>query len=509
MALRRLRMAKWQMIWVDAVCINQDDTEERNLQVLLMKQIYEQALNVWIYLGEDRVTGRSPIAVWLSPLGRKDPHARSDEHMRTLRDAWTDTFSRPWFSRVWVLQEAIASSETILICGSATIPFDVLLDTPFLEQAKLDYLHLPSASMNAVTLQAIEEGIQGVALMKKIKSSRNQQAPIAFLDLLEMCRSCNATDPRDKIHALLGLMPNAESLPKPDYDLDVKQVYHKYALFLLSQAVSVDVLHSAGRSRAVLGLPSWVPDWSFHSGILEHWTAVVRSWGDRQLQASGDSEPSIKVNDDERNKLVVKGTMLDSVLALGPEMKTRRWANARDFLAWDETSRALIENCELRDEPLSEKWWETYCLTLIMGCIPTDRTKIKKPVEDYGRMTERLHKGETIATREGSSNPHFSELTTFTGEKDAELEAIQYHKYVQQFTYRRRICVTCNGFVGLVPASVVEGDQIAIILGGGTPFILREVEDAHILIGDAYFHGLMRGEALEMDEFAPEDISLV
>lgn len=143
-----------------------------------------------------------------------------------------------------------------------------------------------------------------------------------------------------------------------------------------------------------------------------------------------------------------------------------------------------------------------------MGCIPTDRTRITNPVENYGRMTDRLHKGNTIATREGTSTPQFSALTPFTTEKDADIAAIQYHKYVQQFTYRRRICVTCNGLVGLVPASVVEGDLIAIFLGGDTPFIVREVEDAHVLIGDAYVHGVMRGEALAMDEFAPQDTTL-
>ena len=512
-ALRRLREAKWQMVWVDAVCINQDDTEERSLQVLSMKRIYQQALHVCVYLGEDRVMGRSPLAnaldLFLKPSKRANPNFGFNDLMPPMRDAWIDAFSRPWFSRVWVLQEATASTNTFLICGKFGIPFDVLIRGVFIEQAKLDYLHLSPASMNATTLQAIEQGIQGVAIITKIKSSRDQQAPIAFLDLLEMCRSCNATDPRDKIYALLGLMPDIEGLPKPDYGLDVKQVYHKYAHFLLSQGVGADILHSAGRSRAVLQLPSWVPDWSFHSGTLEHWTRVVKAWGDRQLQASGDFEPSIKVNDDDSNNLMVQGSMIDSILALGPEMESRRWTNARNFLAWDEASRALIESHELQTEPLSERWWEIYCLTLIMGCIPTDRTKIKKPVEDYGRMTERLHRGETIASQEGSSTPYFSRLTVFSGQEDADLEAIQYHKYVQQFTYRRRICVTCNGFVGLVPGSVIEGDQIAVILGGGTPFILREVEDAHLLIGDAYFHGLMRGEALEMDEFVLQDISLV
>ena len=49
---------------------------------------------------------------------------------------------------------------------------------------------------------------------------------------------------------------------------------------------------------------------------------------------------------------------------------------------------------------------------------------------------------------------------------------------------------------------MIKGDQIAVLLSGGTPLILREAGAAHILIGDAYFHGIMRGEALGMDESA-------
>lgn len=61
----------------------------------------------------------------------------------------------------------------------------------------------------------------------------------------------------------------------------------------------------------------------------------------------------------------------------------------------------------------------------------------------------------------------------------------------------------------MVPVSVVEGDQIAIVLGGDTPFILREVEDAHVLVRDAYVYGLMYGEALGMDGFAQQEIQLL
>lgn len=127
----------------------------------------------------------------------------------------------------------------------------------------------------------------------------------------------------------------------------------------------------------------------------------------------------------------------------------------------------------------------------------------------WWKCPERLHKGNTIASREESSVPHVCALTQFATEEDADLAAVQYHTYVHQFTYRRRIHVTYNGVIGMVPTSVVEGDQIAILLGGGTPFMLREVGDAHVLIRDAYVYGLMYGEALGMDGFAQQEIQLL
>ena len=56
---------------------------------------------------------------------------------------------------------------------------------------------------------------------------------------------------------------------------------------------------------------------------------------------------------------------------------------------------------------------------------------------------------------------------------------------------------------------MIEGDQIPMIYGGDTLFILREAEDAHVLVGDAHIHGLMRGEALQMEGLVPQDMDLV
>ncbi|MCJ1450478.1 hypothetical protein MMC28_000809 [Mycoblastus sanguinarius] len=511
MALLRLRKAGWQMIWVDAICINQDDVDERSHQVLLMKRIYTQALQVYIYLGEDKVLGTSPLTDFMNvvflPHKEVKGQPKLEPYNRTMRAAWLDLFSRPWFSRVWVIQEATACSNTVIVCGNMALPLKAIIDGPLYLIAKLDYFHLDPSNSPTATLQTLGEGIQGIRLMKQVEPLRTQSTPTSFLTLLETCRSCHSTDPRDKIYALLGLIPDAHEAPQPDYSQSVENVYHQFALFLLAKCHSTELLHSAGRHRASLTLPSWVPDWSCNSGILQHWTTVVHEWGDNQLRASGSSPPDHRLSDD-KNNLLITGSTIDSIASLGPPMKTRHWTNPQTFLAWDEASRSLLEKSNIQHTPFSNAWWEMYARTLIMNCIPTDRTKITDPVKDYGTMIERLHKGETSATRSGTSAPHYSSLTPFTMEQDADLAAVQYSKYVQQFLYRRRLCVTHSGFVGLVPDTVVEHDKIIIFLGGDTPFILREEKDAHALIGDAYIHSLMHGEALEMDEFLPQEIVL-
>jgi hypothetical protein len=72
----------------------------------------------------------------------------------------------------------------------------------------------------------------------------------------------------------------------------------------------------------------------------------------------------------------------------------------------------------------------------------------------------------------------------------------------------RRFCITQKGHVGFVPISVEEGDQICVFVGCETPFVVRKRGDSYILIGDAYIHGLMHGEAMDMEDLNLETIFL-
>lgn len=73
---------------------------------------------------------------------------------------------------------------------------------------------------------------------------------------------------------------------------------------------------------------------------------------------------------------------------------------------------------------------------------------------------------------------------------------------------QRRVCVTRTGKMGLVPARARVGDVILILLGGPLPLVARKTSKAHRLMGTAYIHGIMDGEALESADWRGEDIEL-
>ena len=67
-------------------------------------------------------------------------------------------------------------------------------------------------------------------------------------------------------------------------------------------------------------------------------------------------------------------------------------------------------------------------------------------------------------------------------------------------TFHRRLIVTGKKYLGLAPAHVQPGDVVVILVGALVPIVLRRVDNHHILVGEAYVHGIMDGEAMPQDE---------
>ncbi|PVH76472.1 heterokaryon incompatibility, partial [Cadophora sp. DSE1049] len=99
-ALQRLRMyARTRRIWIDAICVNQRNIDERNEQVRLMRQIYTNTSRCFVWLGQ---FSEEKVKLGIEALTRLEHHRRADENSTKVDPAIVEA---PWFSRVWVIQE--------------------------------------------------------------------------------------------------------------------------------------------------------------------------------------------------------------------------------------------------------------------------------------------------------------------------------------------------------------------------------------------------------------------
>ncbi|KAK4119254.1 HET-domain-containing protein, partial [Parathielavia appendiculata] len=184
-ALRRVRLPeRARTIWIDAVCINQEDQQERGHQVQLMPEIYAGARRVLIYLGEPTNVEYESVSYISDRLRfNQDDLKLCDEPTLSAiaRRALCSLLSRRYFSRIWILQEVSLAKEATLI----------EFDKP------------------------------------------RYREPSQLLELLDLARNSDAKDPRDKVFAVFGMINCAESLGYvADYKEETEGTYSRIAVQL-------------------------------------------------------------------------------------------------------------------------------------------------------------------------------------------------------------------------------------------------------------------------------------
>lgn len=252
-ALRRLRSGhKTQTLWVDSICINQFSTDEKSHQVGLMRDIYSRASSVAIFLGGDE---DAPDTRLLKETGDGLFYRgnQGDVTWDAARDyvAVHALFNRPYWSRIWVIQEVLLSRKAIVVLGETTVPLQSLLKARLVE---------PDGSERELIVPPW------------LRLGRN--LPIrdfqGLSTLLTDTSTCLATDPKDMVFALLGLVQGAhlEGLVA-DYSKPISEIRVGIAAYFLIRHRQINMLklaafcaHERQDDMLIPGSPSWVPSWN-------------------------------------------------------------------------------------------------------------------------------------------------------------------------------------------------------------------------------------------------------
>ncbi|KAK4443402.1 heterokaryon incompatibility protein-domain-containing protein [Podospora aff. communis PSN243] len=286
-ALRRLRRPdEARKLWIDAICINQEDSSEKSIQVPLMRQIYQQARQVCVYLGEAKdvevlrmalesfaAKGSSLAnATWggakfwgkaiVKNFKQKNPLVHR-YNIFDLHDSYVlyelrqgevrELLCRPWWTRTWILQEAIVAKDIEFIYGPEAFGWDLvggMVSASRYDMGLGDTYHTGHAPEESELLSRFE------ALDELRHAWRGTgEKRIRLLEILYNFRRQGCADARDRIYSFLGLahMTGVYGI-EADYSLPTAEVYLRVARAVIQQLGSLDILNCKREWRSVPSL---------------------------------------------------------------------------------------------------------------------------------------------------------------------------------------------------------------------------------------------------------------
>lgn len=549
-------------LWTDAICINQSNIDERTAQVRIMHKIYQSAAHVVVWLTKpfSRTSSWRPkkafeIIEHLYALSREElnaadggtggtaslpqtrqrfhsSHAEAMKYIRTI-------FRCVWFGRMWIIQEISSSKKATVTCSDGvTIDFGRLIaGVKFamekrLFRTKSDYPW--GVFGDTRTERHFLSGLAAATQMEAI-GNRTSNSGDGILQYLNRFSGSQCSDPRDKIFGLYGIseLHHEKDLAaafrneelKPDYRKGSSELYIAVAKFCLRLG-SLDILsRGTVESHKVSGLPSWAPDWSVGSfsktvGSLALTEKYATSSGSR-ANPIFTSNKSCKLEGilvSTVDAICSRERLLASVSGKGSSrgLYAVHWGTwFRQFVQWERSYHDESSRYPYSNEPFSDVFcsmfkdarlpYETQWFLPGLGPQTPNRVSdeiIPKALEEYHDFAKtHISRYAVKAT--------FTKLVLLTRLSILCLyfgPILKFGIYDEQIMLERNVFASSEGHFGFGPANVARGDKIAILKGSKVPLILRPSESeegAFRLIGDAYVHGIMQGEAYNENACSP------
>ena len=446
-ALIQLRSpTKTRRLWIDAICIEQDNIMERNHQVQMMKRVFSDAASVIVWLGDlpSNVTPTLDMILGFN-TGTQKPILK---YKKEALEGLANIFRRPWWRRMWIVQEVVAARELVIMLGPTIFPWKFMRN--LCQAIQLDEFRKDD---HAPILRSCR--YQKFTALDNFR----QTADMPLVSLLRCTRDYQASDPRDKLYALLGLASDIG--PEdffPDYSKPAQRVWEDLVKFMVTRRHSLDIICSAqffAPAPGIPGLQSWLPSWQTPS--TAH-LSTLEPIGQYDGSAAGDTEPVVDLSHFPRI-LMAEGIVVDTVELYGGSITV-----AHECLSTIRRWRYLASQ-RMDSQNMGCFWRVIVADRDHMGNRATDR---------FGRNFEPFIEGSNQGLSRRTQN--FSDAVT-------------------RAVMGRRFFITRKGRLGLGPREIRIGDKVVILKGCYMPLVLRADGEFRILVGEAYVSGIMRGEA--------------
>lgn len=517
-ALRSLRYPdRERIMWVDAVCIDQSDHQERSDQVSRMRSIYSRAASVPIYLGEpfDNIERALQFlteaasgvdihgnAASFSRLGEfpdpdKDPSDENERSTLDLVNALTAFMNKPWWRRTWTVQEFVLAKKSTFHCGPHQLSGTIIPQAYW--RTIMDYQAFVALGFSSSWLAGI-----GELFMPMLQLLDLLAFDATFLRSVGKIRQRGATDPRDKIYGMMGLGgPKIQNLFRPDYTLPVEKVYEIFVTSLLRETKNLHVLsHVNSHLPTNFKLPSWVPDWTTDLSRMTYVEIEARSVRCDLFDlynACADTEVDFMV-DSASGSLSIRGAIIDTIK--GTENYTSTSDDPECYFSKVLDIRQSIANVPPRNEDPKFAKRKAFWLTMCAGVeYRAEQAMLLRPWE---KIEKRLSIHDVVVRCDAdidlAAYDVLEEAQRTFKPNDSEsvhrLNASHVGNAVINASEGRLFANTEAGRIGQIPTTARPGDVVAVLTGGRVPYVLRPQNGHYLLTGDAYIHGIMDGEAM-------------
>lgn len=505
---RLAKCSSTKLFWIDQVSINQADLLERNQNVKIMGNIYRQCFRVLIILtfdnkcdshlsklldvAEDNDTDEEAldrgVEALLSfeplsaPINSVDSRSFHTQTAYLCQKAVQRVLEDSWFIRGWTFQEAALPGLSDFMIGDRIVSFEILwrllAAVSRFESKHNDFLRgtpctLLSPAFDHVCSLATSRG-------EYTQQGRGTQS---FWELLsDTAPTTQCTEAIDKVYAFLGLYTDTEVVIEPDYSISLRRAMINTTRAIIRGTGSLAIFGFVDRQQNPY--PTWCCNWPAQVMTTPLWK-FSQMWEfnaalDRPFHPAGhDWLDRLEVRGNEVDRIVfVCDTMFDSVMhwqRLDPVQFLQLYEILRDI---------SHQNNFRRNQPgITESYDPGYprLLRVLManGVFQADNAQ---PLTD-----EELAKCTTAY------------LERQAHRTDRRTEEIDRICDLTRIARGRRVCLTQEGKLGLVPWAAQAGDIISIVHGSNVPLILRKRSLPPVgyrLIGQAYVEDMMNGQAV-------------